>query len=64
MKKQNKQKPPSRRKPLKKQRTSEPSQTTKLQAAFKQTAAGVEEELEPPAKPIKRVSKGADEEME
>ena len=63
MKKPNKQKTLSRRKPVKKQpRTSEPSQTTKLQAAFKQTAAGVDEESE--EQPIKKVSKGADEEME
>jgi hypothetical protein len=61
MKNQRKKKSLSRRRPLRKEKsTIETSQTTKLKAPFNLK----EQTHEEPVQPVKRVSKGADEEME
>ena len=65
MKNLHKEKPASRRRPLRKRKTKvEPSQTTKFQAVVKEEVLHVDDQPTDPIQPAKRVSKGADEEME
>jgi hypothetical protein len=65
MKNPKKEGPLSRRRPLKKRKTTiEPFQTTKLQGAFKEEVRDVGNQPADLNQHPKRVSKGADEEME